>query len=415
MEIAVVGAGIVGIATAYELACDGHRVTVYEQRAAAAEEASFASSGLLAPSLLIPWAAAGIGAKTVNLIWGRQPAFRMARGAGLAEYRWIRRWRKAANLPSAAITFRALEQLNRFSLARTRALSAKFEVDIETSHGTLVLLRSKNDLKKLQPIPDLLRESGTQLEEVDADTARLIEPGLSSDVPLAGALHTTDGEAANCRLFAQVLRYAAMELGVRFLFNRQVESISAQPVGLNIAGEGSLQRADAIVLCAGLSSASLIRKHGVDLPLAPVYGYTLSAPLREELHAPQGSVIDPVHRITITRQGQRVRVSGGAELGYGCGEHHPDTLQKLYLALSGWFPGGAQLLTSQVQIWRGARPTLPDGAPVIGASGIPGVWLNTGHGACGWALGLGSARALADRVSGNTPAVELDAFAANRF
>ena len=415
MEIAVVGAGIVGIATAYELACDGHRVTVYEQRGAAAEEASFASSGLLAPSLFIPWAAPSIGGKSVKLLWGSQPAFRMARGAGRAEWGWLAQWRKAAHAPSSGATLRALEQLGRYSLARTRALVAQFEVDIETSHGTLVLLRSKNDIKKLQPTPEILTEAGGRLAEIDADTARLIEPGLSSDVPLIGALHAEEGEAANCRLFAQVLRYAAQELGVVFQFNAQVKSITSQPVGVHIAGETATRHADAVVLCAGLASSQLLNQHRQRLPLAAVYGYTISAPLREDLHAPQGTIIDPVHRITISRQGQRVRASGGAELGYGGGEHHADTLQKLYSALSGWFPGGAHLSSSQVQIWRGARPTLPDGAPVLGPSGIPGVWLNTGHGASGWALACGSARALADRVGGGAPSVELDSFSASRF
>ncbi|MBF5004592.1 FAD-dependent oxidoreductase [Diaphorobacter caeni] len=415
MEIAIVGAGIVGVATAYELACDGHQVTVYEQRSAAAEEASFASSGLLAPSLLIPWASPAIGMHASNLLWGRQPAFRMARGAGLGEYRWLRKWRKAGRAPSALATLQALEKLGQFSLERTLKLVELFQVDIEPSQGTLVLLRHKNDVKRTLPATEVMTEAGHALTEVDADGARLIEPGLSVDVPLTGALYASKGEAANCRLFAQVLRYAAQEHGVKFRFNAQVKGVTTQPTGLQIAGEPAPRRADAVVLCAGLASAALLRSHGVNLPMAPVYGYTISAPLREDTHAPQGTVIDPQHRITISRQGMRVRVSGGAELGYGGGEHHADTLQKLFLALSGWFPGGVQLSSSQVQILRGARPTLPDGAPVIGASGTPGIWLNAGHGASGWALACGSARALADRIAQAAPSVELDAFGVNRF
>ena len=415
MEIAIVGAGIVGVATAYELACDGHQVTVYEQRSAAAEEASFASSGLLAPSLLIPWASPAIGVQTSKWLWSRQPALRMARGAGLAEYRWHRRWRKAGRAPTALATMQALEKLGQFSLERTRKLVELFQVDIETSQGTLVLLRNKNDLKKILPATEVMSEAGHALNELDADGARLIEPGLSSDVPLSGALHASNGEAGNCRLFAQVLRYAAQEHGVRFRFNAQVKSITTHPTGVQIAGESAPRRADAVVLCAGLASAALLRGNGLNLPMAPVYGYTISAPVREDTHAPQGSLIDPLHRITISRQGMRIRVSGGAELGYGNGEHHADTLQKLYLALSGWFPGGAQLSSSQVQILRGARPTLPDGAPVLGASGIPGVWVNAGHGASGWALACGSARLLADRIAGAAPTMELDAFSASRF
>ncbi|NRD51448.1 FAD-dependent oxidoreductase, partial [Corallococcus exiguus] len=129
------------------------------------------------------------------------------------------------------------------------------------------------------------------------------------------------------------------------------------------------------------------------LPLAGVHGYTISAPLREDTHAPQGTVIDPVHRITLTRQGQRVRVAGGAELGAADGALHTPTLQVLYNAASGWFPGGVQWSSPQVRTWRGARPMLPDGLPTIGAVGGAGLWVNAGHGACGWALACGSARA----------------------
>ena len=415
MDIAIVGAGIVGVATAYELARDGHRVTVYEQRNAAAEEASFASSGLLAPSLLIPWAAAGIGGPSRQLIWGRNAPLRLASGSGRAELAWLWRWRKATRSPAAQTTLVALEQLGRYSLERTRALANLLNVDIETSHGALVLLRNAKDMQHLEPVPQLLREAGTKLTEVDTDTARLIEPGLSPDAPICGALHAPEGEAANCRLFAQVLRYAAQEHGAQFVFNAKVQSLSTQPAGLQLAGESSLRRADGIVMCAGLASPQLLRKHGLHLPIAAVHGYTISAPLKEDTHAPQGTVIDPVHRITITRQGQRVRISGGAELGSGNGAHHQATLQKLYLALSGWFPGGAQLMSNQVLVWRGARPTLPDGAPVIGASGVPGIWLNTGHGACGWALACGSARSIADTIGGAAPTVNLDAFSAKRF
>ena len=174
-------------------------------------------------------------------------------------------------------------------------------------------------------------------------------------------------------------------------------------------------RADALVLCAGLGSAALLRPLGRHLPLEAVHGYTVSAPVREDSHAPQGSVIDPLHRITITRQGQRVRVSGGAELGYAGGRHDDATLRTLYLALSGWFPGGALLSSPQVQVWRGARPTLTDGAPAIGASDVSGLWINTGHGACGWAQACGSARALADLIAQRSPAIDLQPFAPQRF
>lgn len=415
MQIAIVGAGVVGAATAYELAADGHQVSVFEQRAAAAEEASFASAGLLDPALLTPWAHPGIGAGLCRQLWGSEATLRLVRGAAGAGLAWLWRWHRAGRSPAAQGQLAALEGLGRYSLARTRALAERLGVNIETSRGALVLLRQPDCLERLQPALQLLREAGMQLREVDGDTARQIEPGLCTDAPLAGALHAPDGEAGNCRLFAQILRQAAQDMGVQYQFGARVRALSSGPTGLLLDGEGAPRRFDAVVLCAGLASAALLRPLGPRLPLAGLHGYTISAPLREDTHAPQGAVIDPLHRLIITRQGQRVRVSGGAEIGHGGGVHHAATLRTLYLALQGWFPGGAQTSSPQVQVWRGPRPMLPDGAPVIGASGLNGLWLNTGHGACGWAQACGSARALADLVGARAPAIDLQAFAPRRF
>ena len=416
MQIAIVGAGIVGAATAHELAIDGHDVTVFEQRSAAAEEASFANAGLLSPALLIPWAAPGLGGGLRRQLWGAQATLRLG-GAGRADLAWLWQWRRAARAPNAPATLAALARLSEYSLARTRQTAAEMGMEAETSRGTLLLLRTSQEQEQLEPALRALRDAGVVVNAVDADMARLIEPGLSPEVPLAGALHTPDGESGNCRLFAQMLRYAAQERGARFVFQSRVQAIGSAPTSLRIAGDaaGQPRRFDAVVLCAGTSTASLLRPLGCTLPVRALHGYSISAPLRDECHAPQGAVIDPHHRVTITRQGQRVRVAGGAELGRGDGAHHEPTLQKLYHTLSGWFPGGAQLSSTQVQVWRGARPTLPDGGPVLGASGMPGVWVNAGHGAAGWAQACGSARIVADLLMHREPAVDVQALAMRRF
>ena len=151
-------------------------------------------------------------------------------------------------------------------------------------------------------------------------------------------------------------------------------------------------------MSSGMASATLLPALGLGLPMAAVYGYSVSAPLRESTHAPRASVVDAGQQISITRLGQRVRIAGGAELAGA--EHHTPTLQRLYRTLNDWFPGGAQL-SSNLQIWRGARTMLPDGAPLVGASGVPGLWLNTGHGAGGWALACGCAIVATDRGGGS--------------
>lgn len=415
MHIAIVGAGIVGVTTAYELACDGHEVSVFEQRSAAAEESSFANAGLVSPALLIPLAAPGIGGAQSTRLFGRHAAIRLASGVTAAELGWLWRWRKAGRSPALGLSLAALEQLGRYSQARMRLVSEQLQMDAETSRGALVLLRTVDDLARMQPALKVLRDAGMPIHDVDADTARQIEPGLSPDVPLIGALHAPDGESGNCRLFAQMLRYAAQERGAQFHFNAKVSGLDAAPSGLRIAGETVPRRFDAVVVCAGVAAGALLRPLGVDLPLAAVHGYSISAPLREDSHAPQGSIVDPLHRVTITRQGQRVRIAGGAELGRGDGKHHALTLQTLYQAISGWFPGGVQLSSAQVQVWRGARPALPDGAPAVGPTGFPGIWINAGHGGSGFALACGSARAIADLLGQKAPEVDLQPFGLRRF
>ncbi|KZT17061.1 amino acid dehydrogenase [Acidovorax sp. GW101-3H11] len=410
MKIAIVGAGIVGVTTAYELASDGHEVTVFEQRSAAAEEASFATAGLLAPHLLTPWAVPGFG-HALRLM-GPHATLRLSGGLSRANWAWLSRWRSATHASSAPAA--ALERLAQYSQSRLQALAQRHELDFEASQGRLVLLRTEQERAQLQPALQVLRDSGVALREVDADIARQIEPGLSPEAPLAGAIHLPDARAGNCRLFAQLLRQGTQGSGVHFAFNTRIDRIGTTPVGVVVQGESDLRRFDAVVLCAGTASAALLPALGMRLPMAAVYGYSVSAPLRESTHAPQASVVDAAQQISITRLGQRVRIAGGAELAGADAEHHAATLQRLYRTLNDWFPGGAQL-SSGVQVWRGARPLLPDGAPVVGASGVPGLWLNTGHGAGGWALACGSARALADLMAQRVPEVPLDGLGMRPF
>ncbi len=410
MKIAIVGAGIVGVTTAYELASDGHEVTVFEQRGAAAEEASFATAGLLAPLVLNPWAVPGFG--QALRIMGPHPTLRVAGGLNRANLTWLRRWRHVARNQSAPAA--VLERLAQYSLARIHAIATRHELDFEASSGRLVLLRNEQEQAALQPALQVMRDAGVPLHEIDADAARVIEPGLSPEAPLAGAIHLPDAGAGNCRLFAQLLRQGTQGSGVHYAFNTRVDRISSNPTGLVVQGESELRRYDAVVLCAGMACAALLPAVGLRLPMTAVHGYSVSAPVRESTHAPCTSVVDIAQQISITRLGQRVRIAGGAEWAGADAEHHTPTLQRLYRTLNDWFPGGAQL-SSGLQVWRGARTMLPDGAPLLGATGVPGLWLNTGHGASGWGLACASARAVADLIAQREPEVSLEGLGMRRF
>jgi len=158
----------------------------------------------------------------------------------------------------------------------------------------------------------------------------------------------------------------------------------------------------------------MLKPLGLGIPLAPVYGHSISANIREPLNAPRSAVMDERFKVAISRLGLRVRVAGSAELGGSRDEINPAALRTLYKVLHDWFPG-AVTLQAGVQQWKGARPMLPDGPPILGASGITGVWLNLGHGCSGWALSCGSARVVADLIGGSDPGVDLEGLGVERL
>ncbi|MDO5691160.1 MAG: D-amino acid dehydrogenase [Pseudomonadota bacterium] len=407
MNIAILGAGIIGVTTAYELAADGHEVTVFERHASVAEGASFANAGVLAPSHLTPWTASGMTARMLGPLLARHAPVRLRRPLAAADLAWMRLWRRAREPATQAANRAHIHRLALYSRHRLREVAARMAYDFDRSAGYLVLLRGDMDRQRIQPGLALLRELGVPLHEVTADEARQIEPALHPHTPLAGAIHLPQDEVGNCRQFAVILRDAAEQLGARFLFNKNIIAVDkARAATLHLADETAPRQFDAIVLCAGVQSAELLRPLGIRLPLRPVYGYSISAHIPEPVHAPRSGVMDERYKVAITRMGQRVRVAGAAEIGGTPGTLNNDAIQTLYKVLADWFPGAGRL-SSGVQTWKGARPMLPDGPPVIGASGIPGLWLNLGHGSSGWALACGSARVLADQIAERQPEIDV--------
>jgi len=415
MNIAILGAGIVGVTTAYELAADGHQVTVFERHATVAEGASFANAGVVAPGYVTPWAAPGMPGKVLGHLLARHAPVRIARPLAAADLGWMRRWLRACEPAAYAANRARMQRLAFYSRQRLHEVAARMAYDFDRAEGYLVLLRGEKDRRLAQPGLAVLRELGVPFHEIDADEARQIEPALHPETPLAGAIHLPQDEVGNCRQFALILRDAAEALGARFMFNTAVARVDqSQPATLYIADDPTPQRFDAIVVCAGVQSAALLRPLGIGLPLRPVYGYSISAHIPEPVHAPRSGVMDERYKVAITRMGQRVRVAGSAEIGGRSDAINDDAVRTLYKVLHDWFPAAGRL-SSGVQVWKGARPMLPDGPPVIGASGVPGLWLNLGHGASGWALSCGSARVLADLVAGRAPAIDTEGLGLERL
>lgn len=421
MKIAIVGAGIIGVTTAYELAADGHEVTVLERRGAAAEETSFANAGVVAPGYVTPWAAPGMPAKVLLSLLARHAPVKLAWPLQASDIAWMWKWWRACKGATYTANRARMQRLAFYSRERLHQITDQLQLDYDRSTGYLVLLRAEKDSRMVQPGLAVLRDAGVNFREIDAATVRTIEPAINSDTEFLGAIHLPDDEVGNCRQFALLLKGVAQEMGVSFQFGTTVAPLdAARPATLQLsqAGQPVQQRAfDAVVVCGGVDSALLLRPVGLRVPLAPVHGYSISAPIREPLNAPRSGLIDERYKVAISRMGNRVRVAGSAELGGSLGHKRPAAIQTLYKVLHDWFPGAAQISNTGagVQEWKGARPMLPDGPPVLGATGVPGVWINLGHGSTGWALSCGSARAVADLIAGRAPSVDIEGLGVERL
>jgi D-amino-acid dehydrogenase len=415
MKIAVIGAGIVGITTAYELACDGHQVYVIERHQAAAEEASFANAGILATSPMVPWAAMNLPGSALGGWLNRRAALSLALPLHTSELAWLWRGLRAARHERWFTLLAQQQRLATYSRHRRHQITATLKLEYERSDGRLLLLHSEQASLQLQPVLQRLRDSGVILAQIDATQARTIEPALAPGASLFGAIHFPEDEVGNCRQFALLLKNEALRLGVRFSFGSTVTRIASKAgLTLDILGEKTARSFDAVVVCAGLASARLVQAMGLKIPFAGVCGYSVSAMIREPLNAPRSGVTDQRYNISITRLGQRVRISGAATLGGAQDTKDQAALARLYRVLHDWFPG-AVTLSGGVQEWKGSCAMLPDGGAIVGASGIAGVWLNLGHGANGWASSCGSARLLADAVAEKTPEIDTSGLGIDRL
>lgn len=405
MRVIVVGAGIVGVTTAWELTAEGHEVVVLERRAGVASEGSFANSGIVSPGLVEPltW-------------WAHGPAsapLRSSLATGLRHLPWLWRSLLAGRQRVRSVQAQALQSLALASRRRQLALGQNLELDYEQALGQLLLLREPRELKQARGWTARLAERGVEVHLLDAQQARHIEPSLNPAMALHAAVHLPQDGVGNSRQFAHLLKAAAQKQGAEFRFDSSVVALEPGARPAVRLADGRRLEAGAVVLCTGGAGAALLAPLKLRLPLAPVWSVSVTAPVNQVdstlPSAPLAALTDLRYRVSISRLGQRLRVVGGAELGTLFGENHRQPpmalLRRIYRVLDDWFPGAAVM--RQAQHWTGARPALPDGLPLLGPSGLPGVYLNVGHGEHGWSLACGSAQALAASVGGRDPGVDL--------
>ena len=416
MKIIVLGSGVIGTTSAYFLARAGHDVTVIERQAGAGLETSFANAGEISPGMAAPWAAPGIPLRALGWLLMRHGPLVIRPTLDPAMWRWMARMLANCNVARYEINKMRMVRLAEYS--RDCLVALRRETGIaydERSKGTLQVFRSQRQCDEAAHDIAVLERYGVPYALLDSAACEQHEPALARvRGRILGGLRLPGDETGDCFKFTQALAVMAQDLGVKFRNGVEIRGLNAD--GERIAGvvtsKGEL-KADAYVMAMGSYSPLLLRPLGLQIPVYPVKGYSLTMPVVDAESAPQSTVMDETFKVGITRLGERIRVGGTAELAGYDTRLRPERRAPLERAVTDLFPHGGDL--NQATFWCGLRPMTPDGTPVIGATAYSNLFLNTGHGTLGWTMSCGSARVLTDILSGRTPEISLEGLAMTRY
>ena len=416
MQVTVIGAGVVGVCTAYYLNEAGCDVTVLERNNGVAQEASFGNAGVIAPGCVAPWAAPGMPKKVLTHLFAREAPVRFSPTLDPAMWGWVGRWLRECSTSRYRTNRSRMQRLAFYSRDKLAELRIDHGLAYERTQGYLQLLRSKRDVQLSEPAIALLKENAVPHQHLSPAECRVREPGLS-DLEFAGGLFFPGDETGNCPLFTRLLKDRCVASGVRFEFGKSVTQIASQERGVVLRVNARDVECDALVIAAGVASAPLLRSFGVSLPLYPVKGYSATVAIREPTYAPAAALMDEAYQVAIVRMGNRIRIAGTAELGNRTlslkTRAAQGALRTLIKVAGEWFPGAANYHSATW--WTGARPMLPDGPPVLGATPHPRVFVNLGHGSSGWAMAAGSGKIVADVLMQRTPDIDLEGLTLARY
>ncbi len=423
MRVMVLGAGVIGTSCAYYLAKAGHDVTVVDRQAGPALETSFANAGGICPGFAGPWAAPGMPLKVARWLFARHAPFVLRPRLDPYQWRWLVRFLRNCSAERFALNKTRMQRIAHYSKARLGELSADTQIAFEHGKGgVLQLFRTEDELAGAEKSARVLARFGVTHRILDGDGVLTVEPALrTAAVKLAGGLHLPDDETGDCRQFTQALAEVLRRRGVVFKFNTRV--IRLLPDGTRIAGVSTDQGtagADAYVVASGSEAVRLLRPLGIDLPVYPVKGYSITLDIGDSIPAPRSSVMDERYKVMITRLGTRLRAAGIAEVaGYEASirPSGPATvlrsLRELFPRAAGERAAGGKS-ASACNEWAGLRPMTPDGPPYLGPTPITNLFLNVGHGSNGWTQACGCGRVIADIVSGRRPEIDLEGFGVDR-
>ncbi|WP_234831273.1 D-amino acid dehydrogenase [Rhodopseudomonas palustris] len=416
MKVVVLGAGVIGVTSAYYLAKAGHQVVVLDRREAPALETSYANAGEISPGYASPWAAPGIPLKALKWLFAKHAPLVIRPTADPAMWRWL-----AAMLRNCTAARYALNKARMVRLAeysRDCLIELRRETGVSYDHrtlGTLQVFRTAEQLDAVGKDIAVLRNDGVEFELLDAAGCVAAEPGLRwVEHKIAGGLRLPNDETGDCFKFTNALKDLCERIGVEFRFNVDIRGLRVDSGAVTSVGtDQGDERADVFVAALGSYTPALLAPLGLRVPVYPLKGYSITVPIVDEARAPVSTVMDETYKVAITRLGSRIRVGGMAEIAgfnFDLPQARRDTLQH---SVEDLFGGAGD--QASASFWTGLRPMTPDGTPIIGATQHRNLYINSGHGTLGWTMACGSGRIVADLVSGMQPEIDASDLSLARY
>ncbi len=411
MQVLVLGAGVVGVTTAWYLQAQGHQVTVVDRQSLSGLETSYANGGQVSVSHAEPWANPSAPLKVMKWLFRPDAPLLFRPRLDVYQWRWALSFLTQCTSAKAAYNIRQMVNLGTYSRSRLQALRKEANLDYDhLEKGILHFYTNPEEFDAALEPARIMRDLGCDRQVIDAERAVELEPALAPiRRRIAGATFTADDESGDARKFTQALARRCEEAGVEFLYGTEVldfDRAGDRILGVQVLREGRHQtlRADSYVLSLGSFSAVLARRLGLFLNIYPAKGYSITVPVKSQEAAFNVSLTDDEYKLVYSRLGDRMRVAGTAELNGYSRDLNYTRCRAIVRRAAEIMPEAGEW--DKAEFWTGLRPTTPSNVPYIGKSHFTNLYLNTGHGTLGWTHSCGSAAALADIVDGRKPEVD---------
>ncbi|GLS16874.1 D-amino acid dehydrogenase [Hydrogenophaga electricum] len=423
MQVVVLGAGVIGVSTAWHLLQRGHEVTLVDRQADAALETSFGNAAQISVSYCEPWANREAPLKALKWLFDPEGPLKFRPQLDPAQWLWGLQFLAQCNDAAFERNVAQLVALGSYSHSALKDMIATTGIEFNRlTKGIAHYYTSQQSFDAAGNAADLMRRHGVNRRVVDRDELLRIEPALRAfGDRIVGGTYTESDESGDCRVFTQALLQRAQLKGLQTLMSHDIVRLQAQGgqargvvVRDRTSGITRTLHADAYVVACGSYSPALLRQVGVRAPIYPGKGYSATLPLLRPQDAPQVSLLDDQLKVAMSRLGNHLRIAGTIEVGgYDLSLDTPlarTRARMLVRRIEEVFPGVADTRTPEEggdpQFWCGLRPATPTNIPLIGRTAVQGLWVNAGHGTLGWTHGAGSGKALAELLSGEVPAMD---------